>query len=68
MDMRRALLDLSIGGISAYVALRTRVAKPRFIDLDTTGHIVTIMVLTEAGNIKAVKLGWLEDFIFSCRV
>jgi hypothetical protein len=44
------------------VALRSHVAKPRFIDLNTIGHDTAVMEVTEKGNIKLVMLGRLEGF------
>jgi hypothetical protein len=44
------------------VALRSHVAKPRFIDLNTIRHDAAVMEVTEKGNIKVVTLGRLEGF------
>jgi hypothetical protein len=47
--------------------LRSHVAKPRFIDLNTIGHDAVVMEVTEKGNIKVVTLGRLEGFDGSSR-
>jgi hypothetical protein len=44
------------------VALRSRVAKPHFIDLSTIGHDAAVMEVTEMGNIKAATLGRIKGF------